>query len=230
MRVLPAIRKQRTFSGRLPAGQHSIVKSWREGANYGKGVRTSDLQRIASEAYKETGDADVNGLQLVRSTKTLKFYRKPGTDEYIVGVRGTHDGRDVVADAALATGFLRHSSRYKEDRAAMDKFLKEHPSAQVSTASHSLGGAISRQLEREFKGRISGGASFNSAIALNELVDPAKLRSSRAQRLTTKRDPLFRLAKPFLRESDRPLVVQEGPANPLAAHKLSSFDATSAGV
>jgi hypothetical protein len=195
-----------------------------------KPVIDPKFSKAAKGAY---GGEDVpEGYELAHKTETLKFYRnKVNPKDVVLGVRGTADKRDIAADAALSFGLLKYSKRYRQDKAAMADFLKRHPEAEIQTAGHSLGGAVARQLTRDFQKNVKGGVGYNSAIGLNELLSPSKLREGKQTRYTTKTDPLRLLSKPFLRAQDQAQVINsKGTANLLAAHKMSNFDATGAGV
>ena len=187
----------------------------------------------AKAAYEDDAVAPPEGYELAHGTKTLKFYRsKADPSKVLLGVRGTKDFKDVKADAALSFGMLRHSRRYKEDRDAVQEYLRRHPGAKITTSGHSLGGAVARQLARDFSEHVEGGVGYNSAIGLDELLRPSRLKLGKQKRYSTRLDFLRLLSSPFLRKEDRPTVVHSGPSglNPLTAHKANNFDATQAGV
>lgn len=166
------------------------------------------------------------GYELDRSTKTLKFYRrKNDPSKVLLGVRGTADVRDVFANAHLAVGALKHSKRYKADKEEVAAYLRAHPDAKIETASHSLGGAVARGLARDFGSSITGGAAFNSAIGLDELLKRRKLTNVKQTRVSTQRDFLRLLANPFL--SKPADVVIPGRPTVIGSHALSNFDSTS---
>lgn len=171
---------------------------------------------LAEEAYRDTGRERIGDLDLVRSSPTLKIYRKRGTDDYIAGVRGTHDKQDLVADAALAAGALRRTARYQADRQLLADFLAATPSARVRTASHSLGGAVARELSGEFGHHLRGGVTFNSAFGADQLSGPDRGLVN----YYASTDPLGKLAKPFVRNLR---VIDADHLSPLDAHKLSTF-------
>jgi alpha-beta hydrolase superfamily lysophospholipase len=165
---------------------------------------------------------------LTRQTKTLKFYRsKADPRKVLLGVRGTADLRDMAANAHLVVGALKHSKRYKADKAEVEEYLRAHPDAEIRTASHSLGGAVARGLARDFSA-IKGGTAFNSAIGLDELLVRKKLGNVKQTRVSTQRDFLRLLAKPFLRKSAH--VVIPGRPTVVGSHSLSNFDATNSGA
>lgn len=194
--------------------------------------KKSKYLEAAEKAYEKESDA-LNKYEVVKKTPTLTFYKhKTKKDKVLLGVRGTADKEDVVADAALSVGLLGASSRYKKDKAAVDAFLRENPGARIKTAGHSLGGAVARKLTRDFSKNIEGGKAYNSAIGLDELASAKKLRAGKQERFTTKNDFLRLLSKPFLKREDQAKVVDAGikGLNPLTAHGTRNFDATGAGV
>lgn len=183
-------------------------------------------------AYRDGAVIPPAGYEVAHSTKTLKFFRKKDDPtKVLLGVRGTRDFRDIAADAALAVGALKESRRYAEDRETMRRFVRENPGVRISTAGHSLGGAVARELAREFPSNVVGGTGFNSAIGLDEL-DATRLRAGKQQRVSTRADFLRLLTAPFLQKRDQARVVDVGLSgwNPLTAHGIKRFDATGAGV
>jgi hypothetical protein len=201
-----------------------------------KGAKEKSYKKKYADAAKAAyGDCNApppDGYELIKCTKTLKFYRnKMNPTEVILGVRGTADGRDIAADAALSVGLLGLSSRYKDDKVAVTEFLRENPGVKLATAGHSLGGAVARQLTRDFPESIVGGEGFNSAIGLDELIRKGRLDKGKQTRYTTRSDPLRLLSKPFLKEGQQATVVDNTvTADILGAHKMANFDATGAGV
>jgi hypothetical protein len=171
---------------------------------------------LASEAYRDEGRARIGDLDLVRSSPTLKIYRRRGTDDYLAGVRGTADGGDIIADAALAAGALRATERYGRDRALLEEFIASTPSARLGLAGHSLGGAVARELASEFGDHVRGGVTFNSAFDVSQLGGGSRGFVN----YYTSSDPLYKLARPFVRDLR---VVRADHLDPLEAHRLQSF-------
>lgn len=189
--------------------------------------KKNQLAQAMIGAYGE--DAAPEGYELVKQTPTLKFYRnKLKPKDVVLGVRGSKDFTDWKANALLGLGFLGTSKRYRRDKEALAEYLKTHPDAEITTSGHSLGGAVARELARDFDKNIKAGVGYNSAIALNELLNPALLRKGKQVRYTTKYDPLRLVSLPFLRKRDSATVVADKPGmNP---HNKGHFDATGLGV
>lgn len=132
--------------------------------------------KIAEQAYERYPSDSVDGYHLVSQTPTLKIYSNG--KEMIVGVRGTYDRRDVATDLTLAGSGLKHTQRYKDDREKLKQALDGFP-GRVTTAGHSLGGAIADRLKHDAHGRISGGVHFNPAFEAKSLLtggDPDVVR------------------------------------------------------
>jgi hypothetical protein len=195
----------------------------------------SKYVHAAEAAYRKAGTVGTipEGYELARETDTLKFYRsKSNPNDVLVGVRGSKDSRDWRANALLALGQLKTSKRYKEDKSVVDQFLRENPSATLEVSGHSLGGAVARELTRDFRGRIRGGTGYNSAIGLNEIINPSLLTKTPQNRYSTRTDPLRLLSLPFLSGKLAGEVVDKRlNLDLLGAHKIEkNFDATGAGV
>lgn len=175
-----------------------------------------DYQRIANASYNANPE-NIKGYTLIHHSPTVKAYLKSGTNQAIIGVRGTHDARDVRADIGLAVGGLRSTSRYGADKKEVDEIMHRNPHLVFRTASHSLGSAISHQLEHDYKGRIHGGVSYNGAYDVNRLVSGG---SSKTVNYYTKADPLGFLGRIGLKNVR---TIGNGGINPLVAHRLSNF-------
>lgn len=177
---------------------------------------------VAREAYADSpavalGDGE---LILERSSPTLKFYRRAGRGDYIIGSRGTAEGQDVLTDATLAAGALKLSRRWRKDRALVQAFLSETPNARFRVAGHSLGGAIARELVREFGDRASGGVTFNSAFDATQLRSPPPDVTN----YFTRGDLLGKLANVPGKFGHRNVYLGERDWNFLRAHKLEQFE------
>lgn len=176
---------------------------------------------VSKKTYP-TGGAPYAGnyeYRLVRSTPTLKIYKRVGDfNEYIAGARGTASAEDVLTDAALIFGALRYTPRYKRDRDEFARFLAETPGAQVTFTGHSLGGAVARELAREFGGR--GGVTFNSAFDLTQLRDD----TSGLVNLYAQGDPLSVFALASHGVENRVLPTNHfDPLGPVGQHMLNTF-------
>lgn len=150
----------------------------------------SVLQQMATESYNKSPSPTVDGLQLIVSTPTLKFYKHPVENTIVVAIRGTEptDAADVKADASIAVGQLQNSQRFQQDLATLVHFQSQFPFTQFDYygVGHSLGGAI---LDLFLKmGLLKQGISYNPAI------QPGDFQSAIPnKRIYTQEDPLYKL-------------------------------------
>lgn len=144
----------------------------------------STLQKIAEASYKSDAPADIDGWSLVDSTPTLKLYRKG--DHTVVGVRGTADKDDLVADTLIAVNKLQDSHRFRTDWDRIRAFKEQHPGGVWTGVGHSLGGAVIDELLK--RGVISSAVSYNPA------VEPKNFKADLPnKRIYSEGDPLFKL-------------------------------------
>jgi len=142
----------------------------------------------ADEAYSKNPKSEISdGLKLIFATPTLKFWRRGNT--VMVGIRGTQDARDLVADARIALGLLQYSSRFKEDLKILNEVQGAYRDDIFYGSGHSLGAAIldlfiSRKL-------IYKGVSYNGALQLGK-------EETANQRVYASGDALGLLSRPFL--------------------------------
>jgi hypothetical protein len=179
---------------------------------------------IAKQTYPTTGAAYAgnNEYRLVRSTPTLKIYKRVGDfNDYVVAARGTASVGDIFTDAALVFGALRHTPRYRGDREELARFLAATPGANLTFTGHSLGGAVARELAKEFAGHGGGGVTFNSAFDLTQLRDD----TSGLKNLYATGDPLGVLALASSGADNRVLPTNHfDPLGPIGQHRLSTFN------
>lgn len=147
------------------------------------------LQVLARAAYSGRTPLRVGGFELVRSSPTLKLYRRGNL--IVVSVRGTDplSARDVAADAASVAGRLRDSARYKDDVEFLRQFQAKNPMSKFRYigVGHSLGGALIDLLLRD--------NLLTSALSFNPMVEPHERRvaNPKHRRLYNDQDPLYLL-------------------------------------
>jgi hypothetical protein len=179
---------------------------------------------VSKEAYAADPRATIGGglLSLERHTPTLKIYRRAGSNDFIIGSRGTDNVHDVLTDASLAAGALQLTSRYRNDKQLLQDFFASTPAARARFTGHSLGGAIARQLSRDFGDQSTGGVTFNSAFDATHLKPSA--HGGMVNYYTTG-DLLGKLAKASKGHDLRYLPTNH-ILNPLQAHKLTEFQSS----
>lgn len=163
------------------------LKSYYHG--YGAMPNRAILHKVAIASYDKTAPAQIENLQLVGQTPTLKFYKGPD-NTIVVGIRGTEpsDVADVKADALIGIGQLDESRRFKDDLNALQQFQLAFPPSQNDYygVGHSLGGAILDRLLA--MGLLKEGVSYNPAVEPQNLS--AEMRNAR---IYNEEDPLYKL-------------------------------------
>lgn len=122
--------------------------------------------------YEKKAKSNINGFDLIYDGKTIDAFLNKQTKEIIVGVRGTADVRDVKTDITLIANRLASSSRYADDVSQFKSIVIAYPPSEYTyhLASHSLGGAIAKQLLRDFP-FIKSSLGFNPAKQTKDLND-----------------------------------------------------------
>ena len=144
----------------------------------------------AEQAYESLPSRTLGDFHLVYTTPTLKFWQK--NDLMLVGIRGTKDGGDVIADGAIAVGRLDQSPRFKKDLEIMKHVKASYPTLTFYGAGHSLGAAI---LDLFISmGFIKEGVSYNGALQLGK-------EEAANTRVYNKGDALYVLSNPFLKQA-----------------------------
>ena len=193
----------------------------------GKG-KPSDLLEIAKQTYKKDAEKKVGDAELVKETDTLKFYKRD--KEIIIGVRGTHDRGDVIADLTLGASskaYLRATPRLRADIAEIKKFQQQYPPSEYhySGVGHSLGGALVDELIDQ--NLISEGRSYNPAVHRADLHK----KSLKNTRVYNEADPLYLIGTAAglsrhntdVRKSATPLPVHENPLSDIRySHALTN--------
>lgn len=144
------------------------------------------LQQMASAAYKpENAVPAIAGWELLKATPFLKFWRNGNT--IMIGVRGTADAADAVADAKIAGGQLETDQRWLSDKATVEQFQQQYPQSEYNyyATGHSLGGAlVDLLLKYKF---VKQGVSWNPA------VQTAFYDAPNHKRIYISEDPLYNL-------------------------------------
>jgi hypothetical protein len=161
----------------------------------------------SDEAYSKDPKSEISdSLNLVFSSPTIKAWKRDNT--VLVGIRGTQDARDIVADGAIALGRLDQSARFQGDLSILNQLTSTYAGDVFYGAGHSLGAAIlDLMISRKL---IYKGVSYNGALQLGR-------EETANQRVYAKNDVLGYLSRPFLalpaelREKKSPMNLSMGP-------------------
>ena len=174
------------------------------------------LQQIATASYSNDPPILIGDYTLVSQTHGLVFYSLK--DTIVVGIRGTQDYKDIIADARIPFGTVASSDRFNDDLHSLLEIQGYYPPIDYDYygVAHSLGGVI-LDIFLDM-GLLKNGVSYNPAIQRHQV----KETTTKNERIYHKSDPLYKLAKPFL--SVEPEIRDVGSPSILEAHKLSRFE------
>lgn len=120
---------------------------------------------FASAAYADMNDApsELNGFQLIEATRRVKVYRN--AEKTLIAIRGTKPSKvnDLKADVGIFFNRLSQSTVYRNVKAAVDKYIRMGGVLEIT--GHSLGGAITMQLLRDYPDGISKAVAFNPGVS-----------------------------------------------------------------
>ena len=188
---------------------------------YPAGVPPKSLMvKIADASYEVSPPKEIDGWELLKATRTLKFYKKGKV--ILVGIRGTADGRDFRADLKIIKSRLDKSARYKQDLEVLTKVYNENSGDTFYGVGHSLGGAILDLFLQT--GMVSKGISYNPA------VEKPFFNSTKNYRIYMENDPLYNFIGQYTRLGEvrkQPAVSRNdavGAVQSVKAHLLSNFE------
>lgn len=193
----------------------------------GSGI-LKDSHTAAAESYKKIAPNTIGSFKKIMDTSTMDAYVDEKDKIVLVASRGTkpNELRDLIADVKLVAGKLTSTPRFDE---ALKMFMKieqmySKNEYEYVICSHSLGGAISRQLRRLFP-FIDKVITFNSALQPQDILKQQKDIHS----IYVDKDPLHRLQGRFLKNKvvipyrkKMPWYKRLLPVNPLKAHSIDS--------
>jgi hypothetical protein len=134
--------------------------------------------------YNGSENLDVKDYELVAKSPNGLIYDRPSSKIRVYAFRGTQNKEDVRSFPSLISNTFASSSRYKKDKA----FVQKHPAPagyRTVAGGHSLGGAIVDQLLAD--GLVQSGISFNPAVELS------KLHNAGNKRIYNRHDFLYKL-------------------------------------
>jgi hypothetical protein len=151
------------------------------------------LKKIIDSTYRTPADLSSDGFQYLGdyATPTIKPYLNETTKSIVIGIRGTYDVRDLIADTAFLTNKLQETERFKDDQSAIERLQGAYSPASYNYygVAHSLGGGILDQFIK--LGKIKAGRSYNPAIQTADVGD-ADL-ASKNQRVYNDQDALYKI-------------------------------------
>jgi len=184
-------------------------------------------------AYEKRAKPNVNGFDLIFDGETIDAFLNKKTKEIIVGIRGTSNMEDVKADVNLVANRLAQTSRYAKDLIQFKQLVRTYPPSDYTyhLNSHSLGGAVARQLIRDYP-FIKSSVGFNPAKQIKDLNE----FESRNMDYYINKDPLYNTFGRFSKDNKK--VFEYKPKRPsgffgwlrqkatptvINAHKLENF-------
>jgi hypothetical protein len=153
---------------------------------------------VVKEGYKVEASPSVDNMDRILNTPTVKAYIDRNAKTIIIVSRGTEpkDTKDLKADAMIIVNNLKNSDRYNTDKNIVANLATEYPPETYDyyMTGHSLGGAITAQLKREFP-FIKDAVLYNPASQPYDIVNQ---QSDQIKRLYTEDDPLYAMGGKFI--------------------------------
>jgi len=162
---------------------------------YGVQPPEKDFFLASKQSYNITNTAEknINGLNLVLETSTVKAYLNEAEKTILLAIRGTKPeiSEDLRADGMIALNMLSSTDRYKKDREIVNSLLTKYPASiyDYYLTGHSLAGAIIAQLKRDFP-QLKNAVVYNPA---SQPYDYVSQQSNEIKRIYTENDPLYNL-------------------------------------
>lgn len=178
------------------AHKQLVAVSLNEGL-FGSGIQPpeKDFYLASKQSYNITNTAEKNidGLNLVLETPTVKAYLNENEKTMLLAIRGTKPqiAEDLRADGMIALNMLSSTDRYKKDREIVNSLLFKYPASTYDyyLTGHSLAGAIIAQLKRDFP-QLKNAVVYNPA---SQPYDYISQQSNEIKRIYTENDPLYNL-------------------------------------
>lgn len=190
--------------------------------------------KVAKEEYKPDPPLNIDEFELVYKSPTIHLYLNKPSKTILLSIRGTQltDKDDLLADASLVINRLFYSTRFNKDKEQLIKLFQQYPPNQYEyyLTSHSLGGAISNSLIREFPNNIKYAVEYNPAFQPYDLWSN---QSNKIKRLYTDNDGLYKIGGRFLPHTLVPTTRALLPDqnfittgyNAVQGHALDNFNA-----
>ena len=188
--------------------------------------------KVAKEEYKPDPPTYIDEFTLVYKSPTIHVYLNEAGKTILMSFRGTvpTDKDDLLADASIAINRLYYSNRFKKDKAEMQKIFQQYPPNQYEyyVTGHSLGGAITNSMFREYPKNLKYGVTYNPAFQPYDLYSQQR---DKIKRLYTADDALYKLGGRFMNPTVVPTTKSKLPDlnlittgfNAYQGHALDNF-------
>jgi hypothetical protein len=155
--------------------------------------------KVAKEEYKTDPPTQIDEFTLVYKSPTIHVYLNEAGRTILLSLRGTvpTDKDDLLADASIAINRLYYSNRFKKDKTELQKIFQKYPPSQYEyyLTGHSLGGAITNSVVREYPKNIKYAVTYNPAFQPYDLYSQQR---DKIKRLYTPDDALYKIGGRFM--------------------------------
>ena len=188
--------------------------------------------KVAKEEYKPDPPTYIDEFTLVYKSPTIHVYLNEQGKTILLSFRGTvpTDKDDLLADASIAINRLYYSNRFKKDKAEIQQIFQKYPPNQYEyyVTGHSLGGAITNSMVREYPKNFKYGVTYNPAFQPYDLYSQQR---DKIKRLYTADDALYKLGGRFMNPTVVPTTKSKLPDlnlittgfNAYQGHALDNF-------
>jgi hypothetical protein len=156
-----------------------------------------DYKNNQKNAFKNDGfiyDSDL-------SNNEHQVYYNPKEKKMLYSVKGTNplSLKDIGTDIYLASGHLKDTSRFKQEKNNLEKAKKRYNPTNTTIAGHSLGGTLSQYIagKNDKVFTLDKGATFGQKTRSNETAfrtqgDVVSALNTNSKRMTTLKNPNFK--------------------------------------
>jgi hypothetical protein len=187
-------------------------------------------------SYKNKAFSKINDYINIYDGLTLDAFLNKSNNNIIIGIKGTTDLKDIISDVNLVINNLKNSSRYKTSLMEFKKIIQNYNPKDYNyyLAGHSLGGAIAKEIIRDYNYIIKEAILYNSASQPIDLI----YQNDKIKEKYINKDFLYNLTGKFIKNKD---VIKykepktDGLLNKIKsnliptsvkAHKLENFEGT----
>lgn len=164
-----------------------------------------DFYKVAREEYNVNPPQTISNFELVYKSPTIHVYINKAGKTILLSFRGMRptDTTDLSAIASIPINRLFYSTRFKKDKEQIQKIFEQYPPNQYEyyITGHSLGGAVTNSIVREFPKNIKYAVTYNPAFQPYDVISQQK---DKIKRIYTKEDPLYKLGGHFFNPTIAP--------------------------